>query len=78
MHGLAHSPNSDLSSQLVKVNIYILNYSVFNELNEAYTNLIPDPKPARTCIAVASLPAGADIEIECVGWAAGESSSAKI
>lgn len=41
-------------------------------MNAAYTKLIPDPKPARTCVAVAKLPMGSDIEIECVGWAEGD------
>jgi enamine deaminase RidA (YjgF/YER057c/UK114 family) len=28
--------------------------------------LIPNPKPARTCIQAAKLPGDADVEIECI------------
>ena len=30
-------------------------------MNKAYVELIPDPKPARTCVAVAELPMGTDV-----------------
>lgn len=36
-------------------------------MNHAYTEMIPDPKPARTCVAVADLPMGTDVSVysEC-------------
>ncbi|KAM0790460.1 hypothetical protein ACM66B_003337 [Microbotryomycetes sp. NB124-2] len=55
--------------QLVKVNIFITSFDLFKDLNEEYVKLIPDPKPARTCVQVAGLPFGAEIEIEAIGWA---------
>lgn len=30
-------------------------------MNNVYTEMIPDPKPARTCVAVAALPFGTDV-----------------
>lgn len=30
-------------------------------MNKVYTEMIPDPKPARTCVAVAQLPMGTDV-----------------
>ncbi|KAK6902619.1 hypothetical protein L486_07213 [Kwoniella mangroviensis CBS 10435] len=51
----------------VKFNIFITSYDNFAELNETYSKRIPSPAPARSCIGVASLPFGTDVEIECVG-----------
>ncbi|SCZ90005.1 BZ3500_MvSof-1268-A1-R1_Chr1-3g01718 [Microbotryum saponariae] len=55
-------------TQLVKVNIYITSFDFFGEMNEIYNELIPNPKPPRTCVCVKDLPFGAQIEIECTGW----------
>jgi len=35
-------------------------------MNEAYVKRMPTPAPARSCIGAAVLPAGVDIEIECI------------
>ncbi|KAL8277087.1 hypothetical protein RQP46_010515 [Phenoliferia psychrophenolica] len=56
--------------QLVKVNIYITDFAFFDELNGVYAEMIPNPKPVRTCVCVKALPFGAEIEIEATGWAA--------
>lgn len=56
--------------QLVKVNVYITDFAFFDEMNEVYSRMIPDPKPARTCVCVKALPRGATLEIEATGWAA--------
>lgn len=32
-------------------------------MNKVYTEMIPDPKPARTCVAVAELPMGTDVSM---------------
>lgn len=56
---------------VVKVNIYILDMSQFSLVNEIYIKYFSkdgkagnDP-PARACVAVHQLPAGAKVEIEC-------------
>lgn len=50
----------------VKFNIYIIDYKDFNEINEHYIRRMPTPAPARSCIGVAKLPRGTDVEIECI------------
>lgn len=50
----------------VKFNIYIIDYKDFAEINEHYIKRMPTPAPARSCIGVANLPRGTDVEIECV------------
>ncbi|KAF8167405.1 Endoribonuclease L-PSP, partial [Crassisporium funariophilum] len=53
---------------IVKVNIYLANLPRdFLPMNKAYAEFFEKNRmPARTCIGVASLPMGADVEIECV------------
>ncbi|KAK6906390.1 endoribonuclease [Kwoniella mangroviensis CBS 8886] len=55
---------------VVKANIYLSNLSRdFNAVNEVWKELMPEPKPARTCVGVAELPAGGtDVEIEFVAY----------
>jgi len=56
---------SDLG-KIVKCNVYITDMANYVEVNEAYKAILPDPRPARTCICVKELPGGTDVEIECV------------
>ncbi|KAI0048753.1 Endoribonuclease L-PSP [Auriscalpium vulgare] len=53
---------------IVKANIYLTNLGRdFAPMNGVYTQFFEAGKfPARTCIGVAALPLGADVEIECV------------
>ncbi|KAF2192391.1 Endoribonuclease L-PSP [Zopfia rhizophila CBS 207.26] len=53
---------------IIKCNIYLKDMKDFAAMNEAYLEFFPDPKekPARTCVQVAGLPLGTDVEIECV------------
>lgn len=55
-------------SNVIKANIYLSNLSRdFDAVNEIWKEMMPNPKPARTCIGVAQLPAGGtDVEIEFV------------
>ncbi|ORX39236.1 putative Brt1 [Kockovaella imperatae] len=55
---------------VVKANIYLSKLSEdFESMNEVYEKMMPDPKPARTCVGVAQLPAGGtDVEIEFVAY----------
>ncbi|KAI9636865.1 putative Brt1 [Dioszegia hungarica] len=57
-------------ANVVKANIYLSNLSRdFDAINEVYKEMMPDPKPARTCVGVAQLPAGGtDVEIEFVAY----------
>ncbi|GFZ46420.1 hypothetical protein JCM24511_04667 [Saitozyma sp. JCM 24511] len=59
----AHGSSLD---HTVKFNLYITSFKDFDAINAAYTRRIPTPPPARSCIGVANLPRGTDIEIECI------------
>ena len=50
----------------VRMGIYVTDISVFAEVNEAYGSFFPSDPPARTTIGVASLPLGAQVEIDAV------------
>lgn len=50
----------------VRMGIYVTDISLFAQVNEAYATYFPDDPPARSTIGVASLPLGADVEIDAV------------
>lgn len=52
--------------KVVKVNIYLKSMGDFAAMNEVYIKLLPDPKPARTCIQAGGLPHDVDVEIEAI------------
>lgn len=49
-----------------KVNVFLTDMANFAAMNEVYRQQFAAPYPARTTIGVASLPLGADIEIEMI------------
>lgn len=53
-------------SDVVKVNVYLTSMDDFEAMNAAYAEVFEAPFPARTTVAVAALPLGARVEIECV------------
>lgn len=52
--------------KVVKVNVYLKNMDDFAAMNEVYEKLLPNPKPARTCIQAGKLPNDVDVEIEAI------------
>ena len=50
----------------VKLTIFLTDLANFVKVNEVMASYFPKPYPARSTIGVASLPRGAQIEIECV------------
>ncbi len=54
------------SDDVVKVNVFLTDMDDFVAMNEVYATRFSKPFPARTTIGVASLPLGADIEIELI------------
>lgn len=57
---------SDLSS-VVKFTVFLTDISRYAEVNEVFNNkLAEDSAPARSLVEASNLPAGTDIEIECV------------
>ena len=55
----------DLAS-VVKCNVFLIEMADFGEMNEVFADVVPAPHPARSTVAVAGLPLGARVEIECV------------
>ncbi|KAI8668729.1 hypothetical protein NCS57_00685200 [Fusarium keratoplasticum] len=54
-------------NDVVEVNIFLSDLKYYGKMNEVYQNYWGDIKPARTCVAVKTLPLNANIEIKCVG-----------
>ncbi|NLN89192.1 MAG: reactive intermediate/imine deaminase [candidate division WS1 bacterium] len=51
---------------VAKVTIFLTDMGDFGAVNEVYGRYFADEPPARSCIQVAALPLGADIEIEAI------------
>ena len=59
--------SADLTPDNVeKVNVFLTDMKSFSEMNEVYSKQFRAPYPARTTIGVASLPLGAQVEIEMI------------
>ena len=52
---------------VVKTTVFLADMAEFKAMNEVYARLFPDPKPARTTVAVRALPLSGRVEIEA--WA---------
>jgi 2-iminobutanoate/2-iminopropanoate deaminase len=50
----------------VRVAVYVTDISAFKEMNEAYATYFETDPPARTTIGVASLPLGAEVEMDAI------------
>ena len=53
-------------SDIVKCTVFIDDMAHYGEMNAAYAAALPDPKPARSTVAVKGLAVGASLEIECI------------
>ncbi|RJE19710.1 hypothetical protein PHISCL_07945 [Aspergillus sclerotialis] len=51
--------------KIVKVNVFLTDMANFAEMNATYEKFFTH-KPARSCVAVAQLPKGVPVEIECI------------
>lgn len=56
--------------RVVKVNVYLADIADYAEFNDAYAGFTGSEAPARAAIAVAGLPKGARVEVECVALSA--------
>jgi 2-iminobutanoate/2-iminopropanoate deaminase len=52
--------------QVVKTTIYLSSMDHFAAVNEVYGKVFHKNPPARSCVAVAGLPKGVDVEIEVI------------
>ncbi|HEV2757407.1 MAG TPA: RidA family protein [Actinomycetota bacterium] len=50
----------------VKVTAFLTDMNDFAEFNDAYGEFFGDDPPARATFAVAALPKGAEVEVECI------------
>lgn len=53
-------------SDVVKTTVYLTDLNDFSVLNEIYASYFISDPPARSCVQVAALPAGAKLEIELI------------
>ena len=53
-------------SDAVRVTVYLTDIEAYPEVNEAYGGFFEGEPPARTAVAVAGLPKGADVEIDAI------------
>lgn len=51
---------------MVKVTVYLADIADYPEFNSAYEDFVGAEPPARAAVAVAGLPRGAGIEIDCI------------
>ena len=54
------------AAQVVKTTVFITDMKDFGAVNEVYKQYFTAPCPARSCVQVAALPLGAQVEIEAV------------
>jgi reactive intermediate/imine deaminase len=65
LKAVCEAANGSLAD-LVKINVYMIDLANFAKVNEIMATYMSAPYPARAAIGVASLPRGAEIEIEGV------------
>lgn len=51
---------------MVKVTVYLADIDDYAEFNSAYEEFVGSEPPARAAFAVAALPKGARVEVECI------------
>ena len=54
-------------ADVVKTTVFLTDMADYAEMNEVYTSMLGEHRPARSAVAVAALPVGACVEIEA--WA---------
>lgn len=53
-------------SNVVKTTVYLSDMDNFAAMNEVYTQFFSEPFPARSAVAVKTLPKNALVEVECI------------
>ncbi len=65
LQNILHAQGSALANVL-KTTVFLANMEDFSEMNEVYAEFFGDHKPARSTVAVRTLPKNALVEIECI------------
>lgn len=53
-------------ANVVKTTVFLADMADFAEMNEVYAEFFKAPFPARSAVAVKTLPKGARVEVECI------------
>jgi 2-iminobutanoate/2-iminopropanoate deaminase len=53
-------------TDIVSVNVYLVDINDIDAMNEVYKKLMPDPKPTRVTVEVGHIRSGGRIEISCI------------
>ena len=56
-------------ANVVKTTVFLADMNDFAAMNEVYAEFFAAPFPARSAVAVKTLPKGASVEIECIAQA---------
>ncbi len=59
-------------ADVVKTTVFLTDMAVYPAVNEAYAAYFGDHRPARSVVAVAGLPMGAEVEVEVWAYAPGD------
>jgi 2-iminobutanoate/2-iminopropanoate deaminase len=65
LHAVCAAAGASLSDA-VRMTVYVTDMGAFAEINEAYGAFFESDPPARVAIGVASLPKGAQVEIDAI------------
>ena len=65
LQGVLAAAGSSLARAL-RLTIYLVDMADFAKVNAAYAEFFPSAPPARATVAVAALPKGALVEIDCI------------
>ena len=63
---VAAAAGASLSSDAVKLTIYLTDIGAFADVNEVYGSFFESDPPARVAFGVAALPKGAQVEIDAI------------
>jgi 2-iminobutanoate/2-iminopropanoate deaminase len=53
-------------TSVVKTTVFLVDMNAFSAMNEVYARAFGDHRPARSTVAVAALPRGAQVEIDAI------------
>ena len=53
-------------ASILTTTVFLADIEDYPRVNEVYAEFFPEDPPARSCVAVAALPRGARVEIECI------------
>lgn len=54
---------------VVKCTVFLVDMDDYGDMNDVYSEFFPSAPPARSTVAVDALPAGAEVEVECIAAA---------